>query len=1569
MMASTLTANSGNHNQLIKNGGFELWQCDVPLGWQATDIVRTDERSERGLTVQFASDGTKSEISQHLPHLKPNTIYRLDFWTRRDKLRRGGVRFTIKGCSGRGLTFSGDGGYFSHLGGYRYTRYVTIGNSVDTNKAEIIFTGSYATLDGVSLAPVSGGFTGIEYSEPDESKLVNVTFGVCNQTEKNQEYDIIYKVTDYFGVPLLDGKKQVSLTSGEDTVFYLSYLTGASKRYRMYLKTVRADGVISEHNRFYEPVSYKTETREYVNLRTLNWAMQTQGREHNQPNPDGSWKPLNMPKDGRLGAWLDIARLPHVRLLNNIGTIDKPNVIDFSKDYWGFIKADLEIPSRATESRVRIKFRVTQFEPALFVDSNLVAETKGSIPLTADITDSVFGTNNCEIILRLASAKSIYKDSGKGADFRREVQFMSYQGENAGMRDDPWLEVVPDIRVEKVFIDTSVRKHELKLTYEIKNDTRVSRVVIIDPKVVFRGKKVLDIKPVPVLVYAEQSMRVVIKTDWNNPELWDIGKPNLYQLTTSLLPGSKKNIGPLTGEAPFDIHNERFGFKEIWTEGRNIMLNGIVFRAKSMLSSPNPSYTGVANNFENRWKQYDAGRRGGIMFHNNHSAQRTLDESEIADEMGMLQRPKLSLNMAFSDWRMTFADSPEFWKLSTDFSCALLEEFYNHPSVGWITIENETFLCGAGDHYPSLVKGYQKIVESLKGMKPDLLVDFDGSDPGGIADIWNLHYPLKYQRWISIQKEWNPPVFQDGQWMPFQLYPGAGVASGTKPIILGEDLIDYPEMPGSLSFLSDEEIYQAYKTHGNWYGNEDAIMEGIDRLHAPLVRAYRRANMAVITAWPLIYKVFLKDMAPVAIFIEEPWRNLFSGETISLNVNIHYDKRQSFVGKLNWSLYGNDNEIYDSGTSGIELLSGDMKRIELDIKYPEVKKSGNVTLLVQLQAGDKIIADRKVVFNIEPKIKYPAKEYDVFDPAGDTLSILKKSGIACNKTDKPRQGKLFIIGRNALGSSLLPKESIIKFIKNGGRVFVFSQEQRVPEWLPAKLVTEIGSSSFAAFPRAPEHPVLAGINKSLFKFWRARGNMISSADYWKPGAGNVISILDTGNVGGFLTSALLEQFIGNGSVILSQLQILDNLGKDPAAEHLLKNILEYSDKKIFRQPVGTVELLGESNPATAIADADIAVSEKSDIMFVSGDTTDKNLIQNALKRVRQGETLWLHGLTTNSAPLWESVGLTGLTVTEMDKYRLCKKKQHPLLAGLSNTDLHWEGMALAPMPGIYESQGLANIIEVSTTLPGMDELIENGALGIYAFGKGKIVIDNLCWSDNIRSLPVKAKRIASILATNLGIAITPTGVDRSYVSSQNSKYIPISIKSASNIPMNSNLVSGAFNKIPFDIDSGTNGAVLVGSSILTERTPWLKDVSKPISVKQKCNALYFLVAAFDPYEGGRGYGSGELIGGFDIKYSDGAIVRQPLRHKVQVMNMFESMGDLREGKMVWQGETPFSIWLDKLTKWEGNRWIQRELPNKIYLVRWVNPSADKEITSLKLFSTNTHVLPLLVGVTAEIDGE
>ena len=123
------------------------------------------------------------------------------------------------------------------------------------------------------------------------------------------------------------------------------------------------------------------------------------------------------------------------------------------------------------------------------------------------------------------------------------------------------------------------------------------------------------------------------------------------------------------------------------------------------------------------------------------------------------------------------------------------------------------------------------------------------------------------------------------------------------------------------------------------------------------------------------------------------------------------------------------------------------------------------------------------------------------------------------------------------------------------------------------------------------------------------------------------------------------------------------------------------------------------------------------------------------------------------------------------------------------------------------------------------------------------------------------------------------------------------------------------------------------------------------------------MTAYDPYEGGQGYGTGDVYGGIEFRLADGSIHTLPLMHKVHAANLFEPMGDLAVGKLVWQGPTPFAAWWDLYTRWPGNRWIQREHPNRLYLVRWINPKPDVSIDSILFHSTDTHVVPVILGMT------
>ena len=1540
---------------LIVNGEFEAWRNGAPVGWKAVGVTRNESRGGDGFCIRFPN-GKKGALSQELPNLKPNTTYRLDYSVQKDVARGGGVRFTISGCDGKGLTNAGAGGYFAHLAPYRYTRYFTTGGKVDA--AKIVFSGDRLTLDGVSISTLDGGFSGIEFSGPNEAGEIDFTVSFINQTPDAHAYKLSLGAVNYFEEPVAVREAEVKLAVDESVSFKLSFPAGYSKRYRMFLKAVRDDGYVFEEARFYEPETYATQTRRYVNLRNAGWKVQMQGKDRDRPEMQGKWKKVLL-KPGE-------KKFYQFKLPPYFHNVSIP--LEQEKDYWGFFKAEVTLPEYAETERVIVDFPFAYHNPRLTVNGKLVGEAVSALPLRADVTEALKNNGAQELLLRLGTGKSVWDQSGEGNDLRGKLLYAHQDGQSGLMRD-PWLEIVPQIRVKRVFIDTSYRNKEVALTYVLRNDSRVSRVVVLEPEIFGRGKSALRIKPVPVLVYAEQEMRVKVKAKWDNPTLWQVRKPYLYHLTTKLLPGSKEYVGPVAGADALDVHHQRFGFKEIWTEDRALKFNGETLKLKSMLASPHPGYTNVPNTYENCWKQYMVAVRAGLFFFTNHvPLGSTPPDNEIADELGILMRPKLSINMAFSDWRQTFDDSPRFWKANADFARAMVARMYNHPSIGWITIENETFLCGMGDRFPQLFDRYREIVEAIKGIKPGLLVDFDGSDPGGIADLWNMHYPMKYQRWIPLQKEWNPPIFEDGQWLPFQLFPGAGLANNTKPLVFGEDIIEYPEMPGVFSFLSDEDVYESVWANRMWSGNPAAVIDAIDRLHYPFISSYRRAGATVVTSWPMIGKAF-DDLDPERIFVEQMWRNVRSGESVEITARVHHDLLERLDGKLQWTYIDESGKEISSGSRALKLVPGDIYYVSVRLDNPDVKAVTAVSLKLALVSRERVLTTRETAFTVFPDTAFPKAKVLLYDPNGETAQAFESNRIKFKAAESPKKGALFVIGKNALvDNSEFAGAEIVRFVERGGRVLVLEQEGRIPEWLPLRLRPQVGVGSYAMFPRSVDHPVVKGIDKSRLQFWRGGGWQVSKSDYWKPGGSNLLSLLDTGNIGGYLTSALAEYFVGKGSILLCQARITENLGRDPAADRLLANILEYSRRKLYRTVDGGVEVVGESaDVKDALSKIGITVVDKSDILFCDGGSADTEVIKKAMARVNKGATLWVQGLTPASVSIWDQAGLEGLRMKKYSAGRLYKTAASPLLSGLSNSDLYWKGMTLASMPGGYgRSKEIANICEFETELPGAEMLLEKGALLRYRFGAGVVFVDNVMWRQHLKDLPARARRIPAVLATNLGVTIKPRGVDRSY--DGNGQMESIDIGSAANIPLNDNLSKQKnFGGIPFEIKGNALGAVMPGSKILTERLPQLSSVAEPITVDKNCSAIYFLVTAYDPYEGGLGYGSGELIGGVDIEYDDGTKQRQELRHKVHLLNLFESMGDLREGKLVWEGDTPFAVWLDKMTRWEGNRWIQREHPNRLYLVRWVNPAPEKTVESLRLFSTDKHILPILIAVTAEVE--
>lgn len=130
-----------------------------------------------------------------------------------------------------------------------------------------------------------------------------------------------------------------------------------------------------------------------------------------------------------------------------------------------------------------------------------------------------------------------------------------------------------DIRL--AWAETSFREKKITIQARVsstKDHEGILSCVIRDP----RGQQVLSFKETFAFKTGEQ--QVSFSSPWENPRLWDVGQPNLYFAEVKLLTKTNLEIDTLK---PF-----RFGFREVWVEGRDVMLNGHPFHARMDMFIP-----------------------------------------------------------------------------------------------------------------------------------------------------------------------------------------------------------------------------------------------------------------------------------------------------------------------------------------------------------------------------------------------------------------------------------------------------------------------------------------------------------------------------------------------------------------------------------------------------------------------------------------------------------------------------------------------------------------------------------------------------------------------------------------------------------------------------------------------------------------------------------------------------------------------------------------------------------------------------------------------------------------------
>lgn len=207
---------------------------------------------------------------------------------------------------------------------------------------------------------------------------------------------------------------------------------------------------------------------------------------------------------------------------------------------------------------------------AIYCNGRMVGEHYGQYtPFEADVTDALRAGDFNEIAIYVHNASGKYVRPG--AMLTDPMEDNAYRAATIQEYERNWTGIVGNIffgwrpasRTSDIFVIPSVRNHRVKVELKIEDVDRdtagltVRSVVLDDGKVVRR----LPAKAI------DGNGPVSLEVDWTDPVLWGpepYGKPKLYVLRTDLMRRGKL----------VDRSFTRFGFREVWIEGRDVLLNG-----------------------------------------------------------------------------------------------------------------------------------------------------------------------------------------------------------------------------------------------------------------------------------------------------------------------------------------------------------------------------------------------------------------------------------------------------------------------------------------------------------------------------------------------------------------------------------------------------------------------------------------------------------------------------------------------------------------------------------------------------------------------------------------------------------------------------------------------------------------------------------------------------------------------------------------------------------------------------------------------------------------------------------
>lgn len=699
------------------------------------------------------------------------------------------------------------------------------------------------------------------------------------------------------------------------------------------------------------------------------------------------------------------------------------------------------------------------------------------------------------------------------------------------------VNVLSGVAVRDVFFLTSWR--EKKLTLEVLlNAVKPARNVVIEADIIdAEGMAVFTARSQPLDVPGGESLQKFSRA-WKDPIPWDLDRPYLYSARVRLLQGQQ-----MVDELP----ESSFGFREVWTEGRQIMMNSHPSRWRltdfyGADASAIPFYRLMGYNVG---QIQPHGKLWGVW---NDTPLFDTQLLEAADKSGMgVILPAPSINSLGA----AFLNDPALKEAYTKEMEQHLRRYRNHPSILAWAVGMNTYNPQSNINPTGM--GRREIQLNEKGRMIDLACTIGrGFDPsrlfyshadGSVGDLSTANVYLNFAP-LQEREEW-PMAWAESGNMPYgaaefgQPY-SANFWRGKQFLLseylamyLGEEAyktesekglqrtieyglantrghgamgsVDMSDFPAYWDFqrlfvTNTNRAWRTWGVNGGWLhwlldvgygvppGNKASFLFRYKNIPGPIDQkpAWANPNFDIHTQ---ANRPLLVWLAGSPVFTDKT-HSYFAGEKIAKQVAVVWDGGVERKLDIAWELRNGDDAV-TQGKESLLVKPGEIAFLPVELAAPSVEARTSMVLRLQVTEGDQLVASDSFPLQIFPVIAPKAEHLKVVvcDPENKSLPWLKELGVKAEAwtPETSLEGvDVLIIGREGLKVGERTPWTLDD-LRRGLRVLVLEQTPIVWEQLGFRTTETMPRY---IFPRDLQSPILKGLQDEDLLNWRGSPDLL-----------------------------------------------------------------------------------------------------------------------------------------------------------------------------------------------------------------------------------------------------------------------------------------------------------------------------------------------------------------------------------------------------------------------------------------------------------------------------------------------